>query len=150
MARVYPFLISGILILVGLVATSRLDERLRRYVTGGVGRDFHPALHGELAHLQPGALRNVIVYWIDMTQATALVVGPLLGVLILVDLSRPWVAAAYAASILVGIALIVWLALSADESTYGSLTGVLGFTWVTSIGLGVDIGAGLVAYFAGR
>jgi hypothetical protein len=150
MARVYPFLISGILILVGLVAASRLDERLRRYITGGVGQDFHPALKGELAHLQPGPLRNVIVYWIDMTQATALVVGPLLGVLILVDLSKPWVAAAYAASILVGIALIVWLALSADESTYSARSGYLGLTWVTSIGLAVDIAAGLIAYFAGR
>jgi hypothetical protein len=59
----------------------------------------------------------VVIYWIDMTQATAVIIGPLLGVLIFIDLCRGWVVAAYAAAILIGISLIVWLALSADEST---------------------------------
>jgi hypothetical protein len=150
MARAYPFLISGILILVGLVATSRLDARLKRYVTGGVNQDYHPALSGELVHLQPGPLRNVVMYWIDVTQATALIIGPLLGVLILINLSDAWVVAVYAVAILVGIGLIVWLALSADESAYSSRAGYLGFTPVTSIGLVTDIVAGVVAYLAGR
>lgn len=59
MARAYPFLISGILIIIGLVATSRLDARLRRYITGSADRDFHPALKNDLVHLQPGPLRSL-------------------------------------------------------------------------------------------
>jgi hypothetical protein len=150
MVRAYPFLISGILIIIGLVATSQLDARLRRYITGSTDRDFHPALKDDLVHLQPGPLRNVVIYWIDVTQATALIIGPLLGVLILINFSHAWVVAVYAVAILIGIGLIVWLALSANESTYSSLSGKLGLTWVTAIGLIVDVAAGLIAYFAGR
>lgn len=149
MERVYPFLISGVLIIIGLVVTSRLDARLNRYVTGDSNKNFHEDLKDGLSHLQPGPLRNVVCYWVDLTQATALVVGPVLGLLILIDLSQAWVASAYAISILVGIGLILWLALRADESTYSSLTGWLGLSPVTSIGLIVDIAAGIVAFFAG-
>src|SRR5260221_8878541 len=149
MARAYPFLISGILIIVGLVAISRLDTRLNRYVTRDPNKDFHEDLKGNLDHLQPGPLRNVVCYWVDLTQATAFIIGPVLGVLILVDLSQPWVAVAYAVSIVVGIGLILWLALCADESTYSSRSGWLGLTPVTTVGLAVDLAAGVVAYFAG-
>jgi hypothetical protein len=150
MARAYPFLLSGLLIVVGLVATSRLDARLKRYVTGGANKEFHPALNDALVHLQPGFLRNVVIYWIDITQATALIIGPLLGVLIFIDLSQAWVVTAYAAAILIGITLIIWLALTADESTYSSRTGSLGLTPVNSIGLIIDLACGLIAYFGGR
>ncbi len=146
MDRAYPFLISGVLIIVGLVATSRLDARLKRYVTMSPVKEV---VEGGAAHLQPGPLRNVVLYWVDITQASALLIGPVLGLLILVDLSQPWVATAYAVAVLVGIGLILWLALAADESTYGSRTGKLGLTPVTTIGLIIDIAAGLVAYFAG-
>jgi MFS family permease len=150
MARAYPFLISGVLILLGLAATSRLDARLQRYVTGEVNGSIPPALTGELEHLQPDPLRNVVVYWIDVTQAVALIIGPLLGVLILINLSNAWVVAIYALAILFGIGLIVRLALIADEGTYNSRAGRLGLTPVTSVALVIDIAAGLVAYFAGR
>jgi hypothetical protein len=146
MERAYPFLISGILIIVGLVATSRLDAKLKLYVTQGPDKEF---LEGGPSHLQPGPLRNVVLYWVDITQASALLIGPVLGLLILVDLSQPWVAASYAVTILVAISLILWLALAANESTYSSRSGWLGLTPVTTIGLGIDIAAGLVAYFAG-
>jgi hypothetical protein len=150
MERVYPFLISGILIIVGLVATSRLDARLNRYVTGDPKKAFHDDLKDNLIHLQPGSLRNVVFYWVDLTQATALIIGPLLGILILVDLAQIWIATVYAVSILVGISLILWLALCADESTYSSRSGWLGLTPVTTVGLAIDLVAGVVAYFAGR
>jgi hypothetical protein len=149
MARAYPFLISGLMILVGLVATSRLDSKLKVYVTGGKGKEFHSALSGDLSHLQPGFLRNVVVYWIDITQATALIIGPLLGVLIFIDLSKPWLVVAYAAATVIGIGLILWLALCADESSYSSRTGSI-FTPVSIVGLVVDIGCGLLAYFLGK
>jgi hypothetical protein len=71
MDRAFPFLISGVLIILGLVATSWLDARLNCYVTGSADTDFNPKLTGELAHLQPGQLWNVVLYWIDMTQAAA-------------------------------------------------------------------------------
>lgn len=149
MDRAYPFLISGILILVGLITISRLDARPNLYVTGDPKKTSRDDLPASLYHLQPEKLRNVICYWVDLTQATALIIGPVLGVLILVNLSQVWVATAYAVSIVVGIALILWLALAADESSYGIQTGSLLFTPVTAIGLGIDIVAGLVAYFAG-
>ena len=150
MDRTYPFLISGILIIIGLVATSWLDARLNRYVTGNADTNFNPKLSGELAHLQPGQLRNVVLYWIDMTQAAALIIGPLLGLLILIHLSNGWVVASYAASILVGLGVILRLALMPDESKYSRREGRLGFTPVTYIGLMVDILAGLAAYLVGR
>lgn len=150
MERVYPFLISGVLIIVGLITISRLDGKLNLYVTGDSKKASRDDMPANLYHLQPEKLRNVVCYWVDLTQATALIIGPVLGVLILVNLSQVWVATAYAVSIVVGIALILWLALAADESTYGIRTGWLRFTWVTAIGLGIDIVAGLVAYFAGN
>jgi hypothetical protein len=149
MERAYPFLISGVLILIGLITISRLDSRLNRYVTGDSNTDYLDALNDGLDRLQPGPLRNVICYWVDLTQATALIIGPVLGVLIFVDLSQLWVATVYAVSILVGIGLILWLALCADESTYSSRSGWLGLTPVTTVGLAVDIAAGVVAFFAG-
>jgi hypothetical protein len=149
MERVYPFLISGVLIIVGLVTMSRLDGRLNLYVTGDSNKDSRDDLDGDLYRLQPAMLRNVICYWVDLTQATALIIGPVLGVLILVNLSQVWVATAYAVSIVVGISLILWLALRADESTYSGRSGWLGLTPVTTIGLAIDILAGVVAYFAG-
>jgi hypothetical protein len=149
MARTYPFLISGVLIIVGLVTMSRLDGRLNLYVTRDPDKTSRADLTGDLYHLQPEKLRNVITYWVDLTQATALIIGPVLGILILVNLSQVWVATAYAVSVVAGIALILWLALAADEGSYGVRTGRLRFTWVTAIGLGIDIVAGLVAYFAG-
>jgi hypothetical protein len=150
MARIYPFLVSGILIIVGLVATSRLDGRLNRYVTGDSSKNSNDELSVKLAHLQPGSLRNVVIYWIDMTQSSALLVGPVLGILVFVNLAHPLVAAAYAVSILIAIGLILWLALLADESTYNSRGGKLGLTPVTTAAIIVDIAAGAVAYFAGR
>jgi hypothetical protein len=150
MDRAFPFLISGVLIIVGLITISRLDGKLNLYVTGDSKKASRDDLPANLYHLQPEKLRNVVCYWVDLTQATALIIGPVLGVLILVNLSQVWVATAYAVSIMVGIALILWLALAADEGTYGIRTGRLRFTWVTAIGLGVDIVAGLVAYFAGN
>ena len=65
------------------------------------------------------------------------------------NLSQLWIATVYAVSILVGISLILWLALCADESKYSSRSGWLGLTPVTTVGLAVDIVAGVVAYFAG-
>lgn len=150
MDRAYPFLISGVLIIVGLITMSRLDGRLNLYVTGDPNKASRADLTGDLYHLQPERLRNVVCYWVDLTQASALIIGPVLGVLILVNLSHVWVAIAYAVSIVVGIGLILWLALAADESAYSSRTGWLGLTPVTAIGLGIDIVAGLVAYFAGN
>jgi hypothetical protein len=149
MDRAYPFLISGVLIIVGLITISRLDAKLNFYVTGDPNKTALEDLPANLYHLQPEKLRNLICYWVDLTQATALIIGPVLGVLILVNLSQVWVATAYAVSIVVGVALILWLALAADESSYGMRTGSLRFTPVTAIGLGIDIVAGLVAYFAG-
>ena len=146
MERVLPFLISGVLILVGLVPGARLDARLRRYVTRTPDQQV---LENGPSHLQPEPLRNVVMYWVDQTQACALITGPVLGLLTVVNLTRPLVAAAYAVAILGGIALMLWLALAADESTYSSRSGWLGLTPVTSIALGIDIVAGLVAYFAG-
>lgn len=105
-------------------------------------------MEGAPAHLQPGPLRNVVLYWVDMTQATALLVGPVLGLLTVVDLSQAWVAGAYAVAILVGVSLGLWLALAANESTYSSKFGWLGLTPVTTIALVIDVGAGLIAYFA--
>ena len=148
MERAYPFLISGVLIIVGLVAMSRLDARLNRYVTGDANTNSRGDLQGNLEHLQPALLRNVVCYWVDLTQATALIIGPVLGVLIFVNLSQVWVATVYAVSIVAGIGLILWLALCADESTYSSSSGLLGLTPVTTIGLAIDIAAGVVAYFA--
>lgn len=150
MTRVYPFLISGLMLLVGLVVSWRLDAKLTRYITGKNNLDYNAKLQGELIHLQPGTMRNVVVYWIDLTQATALIIGPLLGVLIFIDRSKLWLVVAYAAAIVIGIGLILWLALCADESTYSSKTGSLGFTPVNIIGLVVDIGCGFLAYFGGR
>ena len=149
MERAYPFLISGVLIIIGLVATSRLETRLNRYVTGDPNKAYRDELKGDLERLQPGPLRNVVLYWVDLTQASALIIGPVLGVLILVNLSQTWVAIAYAVSIMVGIGLILWLALCADESTYSSRTGSLGLTTVTIVGLDIDLAAGIIAYFAG-
>ena len=145
MARALPFLISGVLILVGLVTTSRLDSKLQKYVTGTADK---AVLEGAPAHLQAGSLRNVVLYWVDMTQAAALLIGPVLGLLTVVDLSQTWVAAAYAFAILAGVSLALWLALSANESTYSSKFGWLGLTPVTAIALVIDIGAGLITYFA--
>jgi hypothetical protein len=149
MERAYPFLISGALIIVGLVVTSRLDARLNRYVTGDPNKNYRDDLKENLEHLQPEHLRNVVCYWVDLTQATALIIGPVLGVLILVHLSQPWVATVYAVSVMLGLGLILWLALSADESTYSKGSGSLHLTPVTTIGLAIDIVAGIVAYFAG-
>jgi hypothetical protein len=149
MERAYPFLISGVLLLVGLVTISRLDARLNLYVTGDANKESRDDLPASLHHLQPERLRHVVCYWVDLTQATALIIGPVLGVLILVNLSQVWVATAYAVSIVVGIGLILWLALAADESTYSLRTGFLRLTPVTAIGLVIDIAAGLLAYFAG-
>lgn len=148
MERTYPFLVSGALIIVGLVTVSRLDGRLNLYVTGDSGKNSRADLQGDLYHLQPGYLRNVVCYWVDLTQVAALIIGPVLGVLIFVDLSHVWVATAYAIAIIAGVALILWLALSADESTYSSRRGWLGLTPVTTIGLGIDVIAGLIAFFA--
>lgn len=146
MVRVYPFLISGLLIILGLVVSSRMDAKIRRYVT----RDSHCEFNSDAPdHLQPGPLRNVVCYWIDLTQSAALVIGPLLGVLILIDLSNPWLRAAYAAAILVGIGMILWIALRDDMSTYASRAGRLGITPVIALGLVVNIAAGFVAYFPG-
>jgi hypothetical protein len=150
MLRSYPFLISCTLIIVGLVAGVRLDARLNRYVTGDPTKDFNPKLTGDLDHLQPGSLRNVVCYWIDLTQATALVIGPVLGVLIFVDLSNPGVATAYAISILVGIALIIWLCLVSDERTYSGRRGRLGLTMVSTVGLSVNVICAVIAYFFSR
>jgi hypothetical protein len=150
MTRVYPFLVSGILIIVGLVAISRLDGRLNRYVTGDPDKTYNEKLSDDLAHLQPGSLRNVVVYWVDMTQSCALLVGPVLGVLVFVNLTHPLVVAAYAVSILIAIGLILWLALLADESTYNSQGGKIGLTPVTTAAIIVDLAAGVIAYFAGR
>jgi hypothetical protein len=147
MARALPFLISGVLIIVGLVTTSRLDAKLQRYVTGSTDKQV---LEGAPSHLQAGPLRNVVLYWVDVTQAAALLIGPVLGLLTVVDLSQAWVAAAYAVAILAALSLGLWLALSANESTYSSKFGWLGLTPVTTIALVVDIVAGLIAYFAGR
>jgi hypothetical protein len=149
MERIYPFLISGVMIIIGLVAVSRLDTRLNRYVTGDPNTNSRDDLEGNLEHLQPPMLRNVVCYWVDLTQATALIIGPVLGVLILVNLSQVWVATVYAVAIVAGIGLILWLALCADESTYSSQSGWLGLTPVTSVALLVDLAAGVIAYFAG-
>jgi hypothetical protein len=150
MDRAYPFLISGVLIIVGLITMSRLDGRLNLYVTGDSKKASRADLTGDLYHLQPEKLRHVICYWVDLTQATALIIGPVLGVLILVNLSQVWVATAYAVSIVAGIGLILWLALAADESSYSVRSGRLRLTPVTTIGLGIDIVAGFVAFFAGN
>jgi hypothetical protein len=146
MARVLPFLISGVLVLIGLVTTRRLDERLKRYVTGSKDQDV---LADGPSHLQPGPLKNVVLYWVDLTQATALLIGPVLGLLTIVNLADPVVAFAYAVAILGGVCMMLWLGLAADESTYSSRFGRLGLTTVTTIALVIDIGAGLVAYFFG-
>jgi hypothetical protein len=148
MERAYPFLISTILILVGLVATSRQDARVNRYATGSADTNVYPKLSGELVHLQPGQLRNVVLYWIETTQATALIIGPVLGVLIFTNLSNPWVAGVYGGAIVIGIGLIIWLALIGDESKYSGRIGRLGFTPVTSVALIIDVAAGVVAYAA--
>jgi len=65
MERILPFLISGALIIVGLATTSRLDGRLKRYVTGATDRDV---LADGPSHLQPEPLRYVVLYWVDLTQ----------------------------------------------------------------------------------
>jgi hypothetical protein len=144
MERVLPFLISGVLIIVGLATTSRLNARLKRYVTGATDMEI---LDGVPERLQPGSLGNVVLYWVDLTQATALLVGPVLGLLTVVDLSQAWVAGVYAVAILGGICLLLWLALAADESSYSSSFGWLGFTPVTAIALVIDVAAGVIAYF---
>ena len=151
MVRVYPFLLSAAMIVVGLCTVTWLDERLRFYVTGDRDKTkkSHPKLIGDLAHLQLDSLRNLVVYWVDMTQATALVLAPLLGLIILVHSWTTWLIYVYAGATVGGLLLILWMALGANPATYAGRRGFLNLTPVTITGLVLDVAAGLLAYFIG-